>query len=251
MKRTYLTAPFLALALGVSLPAAAMAQDLIVLQAGPPRSGEILGVSGGNVRLQIGEGGQKVTTSLPLAQVKSVSKEPPAAYDQALKDWQAGNASAAVAKLKPLVETFNGLPTAWARRSSALLADASIETGDIPGAEAALAAFETAYPDAGDLTNLTKAKIAVAKKDFASAKSLLAPIIEQGAQTKLADSAQSVAYGQAFYLMGQIRESEGAYAEALEDYLRTATLFFEDEAAATRAQIRADALIAEKNVVVP
>jgi hypothetical protein len=58
-------------------------------------------------------------------------------------------------------------------------------------------------------------------------------------------------YGQAFYLMGLIHEHEGNLPAALQDYLRTVTLFFEDPATTAKARERADFLINEKNVVVP
>ena len=58
----------------------------------------------------------------------------------------------------------------------------------------------------------------------------------------LVTRAEGAAYGQAFYLLGQIHEQEHADQEALEDYLRTVTLFYQDSATSTRAQQSADAL---------
>jgi tetratricopeptide (TPR) repeat protein len=58
-------------------------------------------------------------------------------------------------------------------------------------------------------------------------------------------------FGQALYLMGIIHENEGAYPEALRDYLSAVTLFPDDKAAVAKAQERADFLIKEKQVIVP
>ncbi|MFV0414788.1 MAG: hypothetical protein ACK5NG_00310 [Chthoniobacterales bacterium] len=227
------------------------AQDVIVMQKGPSRSGEILGFAGDKIRLQVGQGGQQVTTSIPIAQVKSITKSAPDSFTKALASWKNNDAKATIAALNPLFEKFNGLPTPWAERIGPLLADASIAAGNADAAAGILQKFEAAYPEAANVSNLTKAKIAVSKKDYGAAKSILAPIVAQGAQTKLADSGQSIAFGQAFYLMAQIHEQEGAYPEAVQDYLRTATIFFEDQTTADKAQARANELIAEKNVVVP
>ncbi|MFV0337077.1 MAG: hypothetical protein ACK5LK_02370 [Chthoniobacterales bacterium] len=228
-----------------------LAQDVVVLNNGTPRSGEIIGFGDGKVRLQIGQGGQKATTSIAMDQVKSITKSAPASFEKALEAWKKNDAKTTIADLTPLFEKFNGLPTTWAERIGPLLADANIEVGNTDAAAAALQKFEAAYPDASNVSNLTKAKIAVSKKDYGAAKTLLAPIVAQGSETKLADTAQSIAFGQAFYLMAQIREQEGAYPEAVQDYLRTATIFFADPATTDKARARADELIAEKNVVVP
>jgi hypothetical protein len=42
--------------------------------------------------------------------------------------------------------------------------------------------------------------------------------------------------------MGQVKESEGDLAAALEDYLKTVTLFYYDRTAVASAQEKADAL---------
>ena len=52
--------------------------------------------------------------------------------------------------------------------------------------------------------------------------------------------------------MGEIKENEGNLPGALEDYLRTVTLFYYDRVAVAAAQERADALrAAHPEVAVP
>ncbi|MEO8352808.1 MAG: hypothetical protein ABI680_13820 [Chthoniobacteraceae bacterium] len=63
--------------------------------------------------------------------------------------------------------------------------------------------------------------------------------------------ANRIPYSGAFYVMGQVRESENDYAGALEDYLRTVTIFYHDPTALAAAQDRAEALRTEKRVHVP
>ena len=45
-----------------------------------------------------------------------------------------------------------------------------------------------------------------------------------------------------FYLLGQVKESEGDFTAALQNYLRTTALFYADRTAVAQAQEKADAL---------
>lgn len=229
-----------------------LAQDSVTLKNGQRREGKITGVNGPNIRLAISAAGAgRVETSVPLSEVQSVSMEPPADWGKALGAWEKGQAAETAKILTPLVDTFLGVPTPWVKQAAVVLVDAKLETGDDKGAEAILTNFTRAYPDADELTPLLRAKLAIKRNNFLGAKPLLAPLVEKGSQTKLADTSQSVTYGQAFYLMGLINEQEGKLSEALQDYLRTVTLFFEDPATTAKARERAEFLIQEKNVVVP
>jgi TolA-binding protein len=118
------------------------AQDVVVQKDQQRREGEILGVADGKLRIKIGP----AETSLSLDQVASVVKAPPKAYDDALKMWQDGNANKALGLLRPIVETFRGLPTDWAERASALLGDVYLSIGEVAEAETAFAEFTKAIP---------------------------------------------------------------------------------------------------------
>lgn len=222
------------------------AEDMVVLKDGQRRPGIILGIAKDQLKLKVGP----VETSLPMAQVASVTMDPPKAYTDALAQWAAGENAKTLDILKPLVDKFLGLPAPWAERAAALLGDVYLALDRIPDAEAAFNAVQTAYPNSNSLSNIGLARLAVAKNDYASARGKLAPILEEAASVKVAPHGKSAMYGQAFYLMGIIRESEGTQPEALQDYLTTVTLFHEDEVVAAKARERADILI-EKNVIVP
>jgi tetratricopeptide (TPR) repeat protein len=231
------------LATACALPA----QDLVVQKDKQRREGEILGVADGKLKIRIGP----AETSLPMDQVESVVKAPPKAYDDALRAWQEGNANKALGLLRPIVETFRGLPTDWAERASALLGDLFLSIDQVAAAETAFAEFTSAYPNARSLSDIGLARLAVSRKDFASAKSKLAPIVAEAESVVTAAAGKRATFGQAFYLMGIIHEDEGAYPEALRDYLSAVTLFPDDKAIVAKAQERADFLIKEKQVVVP
>jgi len=222
-------------------------QDVVVQKDGQRREGQIMGISDGRLKFKVGP----AETSIAMDQVTSVTKAPPAAYETALTEWQKGDATKTLATLKPLVDTFRGLPVAWAERASALLGEVYLSLDQVPAAEAAYSAFQKAYPTAASLSDIGLARLAVAKKDFATAKGKLQPIVAEAAKIKMARAGKSASLGQAFYLMGMVRESEGAFPEALQDYLTAVTLFYEDKAVVAKAQERADFLIKEKQTLVP
>lgn len=226
----------------------AWAQDSVLLKNGQRREGAIQGVSGGLVSIQFGSGAKG---TVALADVESVVMEPPADLAAAEKDIADGNHQAAATKLQKLVDTYSGLPAAWIPRATLMLADSLINIGNVDGAEKALVAYRQAFPEGSDAISLLQAKVAVARNNTIGAKPLLAPILEKANQSRLADSEDSVLYGQAFFLMGQIHEADSDYSNALEAYLKSSTIFFEDSSTAAKAQERADFLVAEKGAVVP
>ena len=197
------------LATAIALPA----QDVVVQKDQQRREGEILGVADGKLRIKIGP----AETSLPMDQVASVVKAPPKDYDDALKMWQDGNATKALGLLRPIVETFRGLPTDWAERATALLGDVYLSIDEVAEAETAFAEFTKAYPNAKSLSDIGLARLAVARKDFASAKSKLTPVVAEAESVIPTPAGKRGTFGQAFYLMGIIHENEGAYPEALRD----------------------------------
>ncbi len=223
------------------------AQDVLVLKNGQRRDVQVLGITDGRVRFKAGP----AETTLPLDQVASVRMQAPKAFEDAMEIWKTGDAAKTLTILKPLVENFRSLPAPWAERASALLGNVLLEAGDLAGAEAAFAAFQKAYPDATGLADIGLARLAVEKKDFATAGTKLAPIVEAAKKTLFAESGKSSEYGQAFYLMGNVLENDGKFPEALEHYLLAVTVFYEDPAVVTRAQACADSLVKEKNVSVP
>ena len=229
-----------------SVPRTGWADDVVVQKDGQRREGQIHGVKADAIRIQIGP----AETGIPMSSVASVIMAPPKEYTDALALWQKSDATKTLLLLAPLVEKFNGLPTKWAERGSSLLGEIYIASGQIDKAEAALAAFQKLYPNAGTSADVTLAQLAIAKKDYDGARAKLVPIVEKAKATKLPDSGTGAVYGQALYLLGQVQESSAENAEALENYLLAVTLFHEDEAVAAKAAERANAL-KEKSVIVP
>lgn len=231
----------------VFLPAPALHADTLILTNGQRREGEILGVSKDRVRFKAGP----VETALPLEQVESVRMEPPAKFKEALEAWQKGDVPATLKLLKPLVENFNGLPTQWVQRAAALLGTVLIESGDIEAARAAFNQFQSTYPNAQGLADLGLARLEIVDGNLDAAEDKLMPIVTEAKETLAAESGKSAEFGQALYLHGTILEQRGNLPEAMENYMLTTTIFYEDAAAASKARERASHLSQEKNTTVP
>ena len=132
-----------------------------------------------------------------------------------------------------------------------MLGDLYVELGDTAKAEASYKAFQQLYPNSA-LADIGMAAIAVNKGDFAEAKKRLDPVTSKALEEKNVPYEKALAYSKAFYLSGQAKESDGDLAGALEDYLRTVTLFYHDRASVALAQEKADALRkANKDLIVP
>jgi tetratricopeptide (TPR) repeat protein len=212
---------------------------------------KVFGVSASGTSLEVTDG--KARLSLPLAQIKELRMNPPTELNQALALYQQKNFDGALTMLQALVTRFRGLPTAWAQQAAATIGSIHLAKGNVPAAEAAFAAFQKMYPGQASLqADVGLALVAVAKKDFDAARAKLEPIAEAALKEKNVATASAVAYSNAFLGLGQINEAEGKHSEALEQYLRTVTLFFHDRAAAVLAQERAEAIRKQhKSAAVP
>lgn len=225
------------------------AQDQLLMKDGRTTPARVLEVAGSNVRVQVKSG----TMAIPLSTIERVEMEPPPNYAAAQKEMAAGDYAAALPQTKAIVEKYRGLPVDWARLATAMLGDIHVELGQFPEAEAAYEAYERAYAGEGSArSQVGRARIAVAEGKFDEAKNLLAPIAEKAMSLKYPGDGSQLASSQAFYLLGRIDEAAGRYSEALENYLRTVTFFYQDPAAVESAQARADFLRkTHRNLAVP
>lgn len=225
--------------LSLALAGGARGQDLVIMQD-RQQPGKVLGVSAAGLQIQIGQG----SISLPLASIKEVRLGTlPPEFAAAQKALMAKNFPEAQTALKAL-EKYRGLPAEWAQQATGMVGDLYIEMGQIDKAEAAYKDFQRLYPAAagGPQAEVGLARLAVAKKDFDGAKQKLEPLAAKAIVEKNVPANLAYAYSQVFYLLGQIKEAGGDLPAALEDYLRTVTLFYGDRAAVALAQEKADSL---------
>ena len=222
------------------------AQDTVVLKDGQRREGVVTGVRAGSVRIKV----SPAETGVPLDKVASVEKEAPPAFAKATADWSAGKGAAALAELKPLAETFKGLPTPWAQRSLSMLAEVYLAEGKTAEADAVLKDFRALYPESASSLDLLLGQLALSRKDISSARQKIEPLASSARQTKLPGGSDAAVQSQALFLMGQIEEASGNKSQALENYLLVTTIFNDDPKSTTSAAERASVLEGEK-VLVP
>ncbi|MGB8166307.1 MAG: hypothetical protein WCF18_02380 [Chthoniobacteraceae bacterium] len=205
------------------------------------QQGQVVGASASGVQIKIGA--QMIT--LAPGMFESFQMPPPPEYGNGYQAYTAGELPKALALIKSVTDRFKGLPTDWAQYATGMLGDIYVATGEYDKAEAAYNDFKKLYQAAGGSSPTSEvglARIAVAKKDLAGAKARLEPIITAALAEKTVPPAKQLAYSQAFLVSGQLKEEEGNLQGALEDYLRTVTLFYHDPSAVTAAQQKADAL---------
>jgi tetratricopeptide (TPR) repeat protein len=205
------------------------------------QQGQVVGASASGVQIKIGA--QLIT--LGAGMFESFQMPPPPEYANGFQAYTAGELPKALALIKSVTDRYKGLPTDWAQYATGMLGDIYVATGEFDKAEAAYNDFKKLYQSAGGgspTSEVGLARIAVAKKDLAGAKARLEPIITAALAEKAVPPAKQLAYSQAFLVSGQLKEEEGNLQGALEDYLRTVTLFYHDPSAVTAAQQKADAL---------
>lgn len=223
-------------------PAAAQATFKVKGSTAGAQQGVVLGASPAGVQIQIGT----QTLTLPPAMFESFQMAAPPEYAKGYQAYSAGDFAKALVLIKSVTDRFKGLPTEWAQYASGLLGDIYVATGDFAKAEAAYNEFKKLYAASGSPSSeVGLARIAVAKKDLAAAKTKLEPITTEALQQKTIAPAKALAYSQAFLVSGEVKEAEGNLQGALEDYLRTVTVFYHDRNAANTAQQKADALRAQ------
>jgi predicted Zn-dependent protease len=240
-----------AVAVALLLTSGAMAQDVVIGTDNRQQIVKVVGVTPSGTSLEIIVPAGKIGVS--LATIKEVRMNPPAEYGLALTAYGAKDYAKALTLMKAVADKFKGMPSTWAQHAVAMMGELYIQTNDLEKAEAAYKDFKRLYPTGGSLqSEVGLSRLAVAKKDFPTAKEKLDPITAAALQEKIVTPANALAYSQAFLVSGQVKEAEGNLPGALEDYLRTVTIFYHDRTAVASAQERADALRkAHKEVTAP
>lgn len=240
-------------ALLLNSAATAQTDAVLIMRDNSQRPAKVVGMSATGTNLEITTPDGKGRLGLPLVQIKEVRMAQPPKLAQAFTAYYQRDYDAALAALKEVTDRYRGMPAQWAQQATAMLATMYLAKDDIPAAEAAIKDFQRFYPGQNPVqVDVSTGLVALARKDLDAARTKLTPVAQQALKEKNVPTASALAYSQTFLALGEIYESEGNYSEALEDYLRTVTLFYHDRAAAAQAQEKADALRkAHKDVTVP
>jgi tetratricopeptide (TPR) repeat protein len=238
----------LAAALVIPSSRPALSQETITLRGGQTQQVQILGVTPSGIKVQMGD----AVMVQPFSNIVSVTMNPPPEFSAATAAYGTGDIHRALTLVDSLVTNYRGLPTDWARESMRMLGDVYIALGQVPQAEAAYKDYQRAYPGAAaDDVNVGLASVDIANKDYAAATAKIQPVLDQALKQRNLPNASAALIGRAFYLSGMIKEQSGDLPGALEDYLRTVTIFPEDRVAAAVAQASADSLRKEHGTTVP
>jgi tetratricopeptide (TPR) repeat protein len=207
----------------------------------------ILGVSGTKVAIRNAQG----EITYDLGNITEVRKNPPQEFQQGQRLIESGELDKALPLIKSVADRYKGLPTTWASDANAMLGNIYISLGKLSEAEAAFGEFEKAYPASGSGTaSLGKARLAAERGKYDEARSVAEPLVADALTKKTVTRAESQLYGQAFFVLGKIAEGEGKLAEAMENYCRTAAIFYQERAVVKEAQKRIDEL-RQKGITTP
>jgi len=223
-------------------------QETITLRSGQTQEVKILGVTSSGVSVQIGDA-QMVE---PFSNLTAVSMTAPPEFTAAATQYAQGDLQGALGTATTLVQTYRGLPTDWARQAMLMIGDIYVALGHVQQAQTAYQDYQAAYPGADTTAlNIGLAGIDVANKNLDAAKAKIAPVLSQALSARNPPADQAAIIGRAFLVSGEIKEQSGDFSGALEDYLRTVTIFPQDSIAAAGAQQHADALRRSHSVAVP
>jgi tetratricopeptide (TPR) repeat protein len=226
----------------------ALSQESITLRGGQPLQVRILGVTPTGVKVQMGD----AVMVQPFSNISEITMNPPPEYSAAVAAYESGDLHRALDLANAVVTSYRGLPTDWAREAVRMLGDVYVGLGEVSQAAAAYKDYQRAYPSAGaeDLS-VGLASIDIANNDFDAAGAKIQPLLDQALKERNPPKPAAALIGRAFYLSGQIKAHSGDFPGALEDYLRTVTIFPEDRVAAAGALAAADALRKEHGTTAP
>jgi tetratricopeptide (TPR) repeat protein len=226
----------------------ALSQETITMRGGQTQQARILGVTASGVKIQVGE----AEMVEPFSNIAEVTMGPPPEYSAAVAAYESGDLHRALALADFVATKYRGLPTDWAREAMRMAGDVYLALGEVPKAEAAYKDYQRAYPGAGaEEANVGLASIDIANKDYSAASAKIQPLLEDALKQRNPPWATAALIGRAYYISGEIKAQSGDLPGALEDYLRTVTIFPEDRVAAAGAQAAADALRKEHGTSVP
>lgn len=217
-------------------------QEADVIVGGVTQRLKVVSVSGSALVVRTDAGDRP----FQLAQISDVRMAAPPEWTAGYQAYQAKDYGKALGLVKSVADRFRGLPgtgSPWAQQAAALLVEIHLALKDSARAEIEYGAFTKAYPTGASAQGeVIGARIAMAKQNLPVAKQKLGPIMDAALKEKPPVVANGSAYSQAFLVSGQIKEGEGNLAGALEDYLRTVTIFHHDRGAVAVAQEKADDL---------
>lgn len=231
----------LALLGAAALLPAQTASDYFTLLSGEQRAVTITRVDRQNLYYRTPSG----ELPQPLRSLKTWGLVERPTVQPALKAVSAGQHAQAVPTLKQIADSFLDSPAAglpWVAESAVALVRAYSELRQFSEADTVAKKFMASLPKE---INRVKPFLAVAlagQKKFDEAIALLQEVVKDGERKLAVTPTESRAFGQAYLALGDCYAGKGEDEKALEAYLTTVVLYFQDESVVRQAQAKADEL---------
>jgi len=214
---------------------ASSAEDRLIQKNGNVITGQVVGVSGGQVSVisKTANGGVAKVPYM-ISDLRSVEMAPPAA----LAGVKGQSSAAVVTALAPLVKEYAGLPADWVLDAMGQLADAYSDLGQGDSANAIYNQITQLYPGSSyiNIAVADQAKLLLKQGQLDKAAATIQPVIAAANKDVAPSPSDGRAYASAFLVYGQILEAQKKFPEALEAYLTVKTMFYQPELAGLVAQ---------------
>lgn len=224
-----------------AVASAAMAQtagDYFILKTGQRRDVVITGSDAKNLYYQTPSG----NAPMPWSSIANWNLAERKGVREALAAVDAGKYAEALAVLKPLATSYLVLPSPWVQDAVVAVVRCHTELKQFTEANAVAKAFGEAQP-----TQLNRVKPFLAvglagEKKYDEAIAALAEVVKAAVGKLVLTPAEARMFGQAYLTLGDCFAGKGDEQKALECYLTTAVLYYQDDQSARVAQAKADEL---------
>lgn len=204
-----------------------VADDQIIKNDGSVTRGRIVGVSDGQVTIEVHISG---TARFPIniSDIKSISMEVPAAVTQAEAPGVAP--TDVITALEPVVKQFAGLPAAWTVDAMEALGDAYSASGKSDRAGAVYDQIGQLYAGTryANVAAAVKAKRSLKAGKIDEALAAVQPIVDAANKDIAPSPSDGAIYANAFLVYGQVLEAQKKPRQALEAYLTVKTMFYQN-----------------------
>jgi tetratricopeptide (TPR) repeat protein len=215
----------------------ASAQDKITLQSGV-QSGAVVKVDFTTVTLRTAQG----DIAFPRKDIKQIELQKPPEVDAAFKAVEAKKFAEAIPALKAVTDKYLNLNEPWLQQAWATLGDSQAASAQWPAAIETYKKLLELYPQ----TPLAlKARIGLSQglvneKKHEDALKLLEPAVAPLRKELKVSDQENKFLGTAMIVLGDCYRERGELSTALECYLSTVVLYYQDAEAVRLAQERAE-----------
>jgi hypothetical protein len=161
---------------------------------------------------------------------------------EALAGVDAGKYAEALAVLKPLVERYMVLPSPWIQDAAVAVVRCHTEMKQFTEANAVAKAFGEAQPAQLNRVKPFMAVGLAGEKKYDEAIAALAEVVKAAVGKLALTPAEARMFGQAYLTLGDCFAGKGDDQKALECYLTTVVLYYQDDQNTRVAQAKADEL---------